>query len=200
MIKTNNRIPLAPIKSALEVLPCDPKIKEIERPTTIVFNYDLLDLTHDLFNLGGRCNNWFVKMFNVLSFLSHEVTPERLYSREFTGKTSPIRFHKHKIEEVSDWPDFLTEQVDFYQIRFGLTNGGIHGLLIDNIFHIIWIDPHHNMYPNENYGGIKRFKRPGECCSYRDKELLKLEEEIKMLKEENKAFEQLFNEVAATKH
>jgi hypothetical protein len=32
------------------------------------------------------------------------------------------------------------------------------------------------MYPDENYGGLKKFDFPGECCSFRNDELKKLED------------------------
>lgn len=167
--------------------PTDPKIKEVEQPATITFHFDLLDLTHEYFNLGGPCNNWFYKMFRFLSLISKEITPERLHSGEFSKP--PLRFHPHKQGETSAWPDIVGvgEQGSFSQFRFGKSDGGIHGILIDNVFHVIWIDPHHNMYPDEKYGGIKRFTQPGECCSYGESELRKLQYENERLEKDNQS-------------
>lgn len=164
------KIPAISFQVQHQLIPQDPKIREVEQQENIMFSFVLLQLEHEYFNLGGTCENWSNTVFRTLSMLSKEVTPERL-RREFSREGSPLRFHRHIKGTTSHWPDNydgLIEQGEFCQIRFGKSSGGIHGILIENIFYAIWIDPQHNMYPNENYGGLKKFDQPKECCSHRE--------------------------------
>ena len=179
-LKNKDRlIPPVTFQTNFSVIPVDPRLKEIEQQENIMFSFVLLDLEHEYFNLGGTCENWTNTVFRIMSLLSKEVTPERL-RREFSKEGSTLRFHRHIKGTTSHWPDSysgLIDQGEFCQVRFGKSNGGIHGLLIDNIFYAIWIDPQHNMYPDQKYGGLKKLKPPETCCSKREELLVELQEE-----------------------
>lgn len=146
----------------------------------LVFSFKFLDLEHEAFNLGGTCINWVNDLFNTLKEVSN-----------ITRKELTIDLISHYRSHVHDWSKLdyhygfgknFYEQVECRQIRIAKSKGGIHGFLIGNVFYIVWLDPHHNLYPDENYGGRKFFKPPETCCGYRDEELKKLREENERLK------------------
>ena len=177
-------IPKASLNGLAKYIPNDPNKKEVEQTDNIIFSFALFEF-HDYFNFGGTCERWVKRMFEVLTMLSKEITPDRL-RYEFSGKTT-LRYHQHVRGKTQFWPTNISEeslnQGEFSQIRFGKGQGGIHGLLLDNVFYVIWVDPHHNMYPDERYGGLKKFSEPGECCKYRDDELEKLNKKVKEYEE-----------------
>ena len=158
--------------------PIDSKSIEILRSREkekIIFSFRFLDFSHPAFNLGGICEKWYPELFNMLSNVSnlnrHEliITHEKIY-----------RCHNHNWDNLDyrfNFDDEFLNQVDCRQIRISKSKGGIHGFLIGNTFYVVWIDPHHNLYPDEKYGGRKFFDSPKTCCSYRDSELYKLKKE-----------------------
>lgn len=78
-----------------------------------------------------------------------------------------------KLDYKYNFDDAFLEQVECRQARISTSQGGIHGFIIGNRFYVVWLDPHHNLYPDERYGGLKIFTPPETCCSYRDVELEK---------------------------
>lgn len=60
-------------------------------------------------------------------------------------------------------PEGYFEQLGEDQcIQFRLSSSGrrVHGFMIDNTFYVLWLDPHHNMYPDQRFGGLKFFNAP----------------------------------------
>ncbi len=71
-----------------------------------------------------------------------------------------------------------------WQIRISKSKGGIHGVFCDNVFYVIWFDPQHNLYPDENHGGLKRIKPPSTCCKDREEIIIQLKNENEKLRNE----------------
>lgn len=73
--------------------------------------------------------------------------------REFqTNKSTAIRIHKHDWKETARPKGFgLKGQFAAYEgWQFQLSaneHGRVHGILVDDTFHIIWLDCDHNLYP-----------------------------------------------------
>lgn len=141
----------------------------------IIFSFRFLDFSNPAFNLGGICEKWYPELFNMLSNVSKLNRHELIITHEKT-----YRCHDHDWDNLDyrfNFDDEFLNQVDCRQIRISKSKGGIHGFLIGNTFYVVWIDPHHNLYPDEKYGGRKFFDPPTTCCSYRDSELEKLKKE-----------------------
>lgn len=155
-------------------------------PSAIAFSFEALEQT-EYFNLDGTCINWSSELFNMMKHVS-SIKKEDLLSGAYAKST--YRVHSH---ENANPPSPLPEGVelkDCYQIRISKSKGGIHGVFYDNIFYIIWLDPLHNMYPDDRYGGLRKVKAGSTCCKDRDDLLVKLQEENEKLREENEYWEQ----------
>lgn len=168
---------------------------------TIRLSFELLDLDHKYFNLGGICPKGINAMFKIMSFITKEITPERLRGPEFVGGKGTIRYHPHDDpKKITDWPPIISQEskdpeIEFCQIRFGKSYGGMHGLLIANIFYVIWLDPQHNMYPDDKYGGLKEYDLPGDCCKVQESLVSKLEEEAASMKSELDEYKSILEEL-----
>lgn len=86
------------------------------------------------------------------------------------------------------------ELKDCYQIRISKSKGGIHGVFNENIFYVIWLDPLHNMYPDDRYGGLRKVKPGSTCCKDRDQIIDQLQESVNKLKEENEMYRETFEQ------
>ena len=170
-----------------------------EETDTILLSFELLDLDHKYFNLAGTCPKGIYTMFKIMSLITKEITPERLHGFEFMDGRGTLRYHPHTSpESVIEWPDIIDPckkdpEVEFSQIRFGKTYGGMHGLLIGNIFYVIWLDPHHNMYPDKKYGGLKILDAPGDCCRIQNDIVSEMSDEIDDLKRQVCEYEELLD-------
>lgn len=152
----------------------DPKLKEVEikkrfpipqneideakrrANSKLVFSYRFLDIKHEAFNLGNVDNKWFVSLLLSLKDISSLTRNELMVDCK-----NRFRAHCHDWNKASYKYDFLDEfleQVECVQYSLSLSNGRVHGFIIGNTFYIYWLDPHHNLYPDDRYGGIKYCK------------------------------------------
>lgn len=155
----------------------------------IVFSFEILERT-EYFNLEGTCNSWPSEMFERFKEIS-KLTVSQLSSRQY--KT--YRFHQHENAKCpSPLPDGV-ELKDIYQIRFGTSKGGVHGILRENCFYVLWFDPLHNMYPDDKYGGLRKIQPPKTCCIEREEEILKLKDELEKVRNEAKEWEELADDL-----
>ena len=158
----------------------------------IVFSFSAYDKT-EFFNLDGTCQNWAADLFDTLKIVS-DITLGRVYAGEYSGHSSTLRIHQHRGVNP---PCQLPNNVDInemWQIRISRSKGGIHGIFVDNVFFVIWMDPQHNMYPDENHGGLKRIKPPSTCCKERESIIDYLKQENEALKRDNAAAIELLEE------
>ena len=117
--------------------------------SAISFSFEALETT-EYFNLDGTCVNWSLELLNMLKDVS-SIKKEDLLNGSYAK--SKYRVHSHEnATPPSKMPDGV-ELKDCYQIRISKSKGGIHGVFNGNIFYVIWLDPLHNMYPDERSGG-----------------------------------------------
>lgn len=153
--------------------------------SAILFSFEALEWT-EYFSLDGTCANWSFELFEMLKKIS-ALKKNELLSGAYAKST--YRIHPHV---NANPPSVLPEGVelkDCYQIRISKSKGGIHGVFYDDVFYIIWLDPLHNMYPNEHYGGLRKIRTGSTCCKDRDEIIEKLQEDNEKLREENKFWE-----------
>ncbi len=160
----------------------------------IIFSFNFLDLNDELFNLGsmkGRsipiCSEWFITLLETLREIS------KLKPNEFRSQRQHYDFHPHDWSKVSKKFNFskeFLEQVDGVQFRLSSSKGRVHGFMIGNRFYVVWLDPHHNLNPDDRYGGIKYYQKPKDCFETLSEENIKLKNEnallLEMLEEKEK--------------
>lgn len=163
----------------------DPNHRERE-VDKIIFSFEPLTY-NKYFNLDMTCANWSSELFNVLKEVS--CIPKK---EIFSGKHKKFRIHNHeKARPPIELPTGINLK-DCHQIRLSKSKGGIHGIFRENIFYVIWLDPLHNMYPDEKYGGLKEVKEPGNCCqTIWENKVKELNEKLEQVEKEKKEYEDL---------
>ena len=157
----------------------------------ILFSFSAIQ-RNEYFNLDGTCQNWASDLFYSLEEAS-EIKLKDVYAGIYSGKNSTLRIHSHKeVKNPCVYPQNVNLE-DMWQIRISKSKGGIHGIFVENVFYIIWFDPQHNLYPDDNHGGLKKITPPSTCCKERDLELEQLKKENKQLKEEIDIYKELIN-------
>lgn len=181
------------IVKANKVSESDSRIKKQSLNITqrgISFSFEILQTT-EYFDLDRTCVNWSVDLFNMLKNVS-SIKKEDLLSGSYAKST--YRVHSH---ENANPPSELPEGVelkDCYQIRISKSKGGIHGVFFDDVFYVIWLDPLHNMYPDEKYGGLRKVRPGSTCCKDREELMEQLQEENNKLSEENQMLNEMLEE------
>ena len=119
----------------------------IQTDDKIKFSFSALE-RNKYFDFDAKHPDWPSKLFDMLKNASN-------YSFEDLKQLKTYRIHQHgNVKPPCQLPNGV-ELKDFYQIRIDKSHGGIHGVLYENIFYVIWLDPLHNLYPDGKYGGLK---------------------------------------------
>ncbi len=144
----------------------------------VIFSFNFLDLEDELFNLGTMkkrsvpiCSEWFMTLLETLKEISN------LKPNELKNQKQHYDYHSHDWNNVTKKFNFsndFLEQVDGVQFRLSSSKGRVHGFMIGNRFYIVWLDPHHNLYPNERYGGTKYYEKPKTCFEKLSEENVRL--------------------------
>ncbi len=168
----------------------------IGRDEKILFSFESIERT-EFFNLDGTCANWSSDLFDALKNAS-EIRISDVYAGKYSGKHSTLRIHQHRdVKKPCSIPQNVKID-DMWQIRISKSKGGIHGVFVENVFFVVWFDPHHNLYPDPNHGGLKKVVPPSTCCKDRDDEIARANDEIVRLKAELDAAEELLAEQRKT--
>lgn len=186
------------IQSKKKSLITQEDIRRIEerKKEEIIFSWRLFDRNHKLFNLGKTEASWFISLVDCLRDVS------KLTVSEFRqqSKRRGLRVHPHDWENASakfNMTDEFFDQNEENCLQFSVSKakGRVHGILIDNIFYIVWLDPHHNLYPpKERNRKVYEPEYPVTDYEILQYEKNELEEELEKIKEDLKTCEQLLDE------
>jgi hypothetical protein len=128
-----------------------PTTREINDADPLYLSFKLLDIfTNEKFHLK-HCEQPYLEKF-VLRL--QELN--RLRIKDFRTYKPEWRNHEIQFAETSEPEGFkqLPEQLRAKEAwQFQLTRaeyGRIHGILMDDIFYIVWIDPCHKLYPADS--------------------------------------------------
>ena len=156
------------------------------------FSFACFDREHDLFNLGDSSNddgvvsgNWFIDLIECL----RSVCNCNIYDL----KTSMHDLHPIEWDKTNATPPKYGEQLEFQQFRINKSKGRIIGFNIDNVFYVMWLDPHHNLTDSEGYGTAKYHYRPQSEHEKNVQKITELEERNAYLMDELKAAEELLS-------
>lgn len=156
------------------------------------FSFACFDRTHELFNLGDNTENgvvnskWFLELLDCLKSVSNKTTAE-------------LKASLHDLHPV-DWsnanasiPD-SGEQCEYWQFRINKSKGRVIGFLIEGVFYVVWLDPHHNLTDSEGYGKATKYRAPISLYENQEVEIQSLKERIAYLEEDNNTYRKLFEE------
>lgn len=120
-------------------------------------SFACLDLDHELFNLGGKAEDktvggkWFLQLLECLKSVSNKTIAELKNS---VHDLHPVDWAKTNVKCPSG------NQGEYWQFRLNKSRGRVIGMLIDGVFYVVWLDPHHNLTDSEGYGKAKKFPKP----------------------------------------
>jgi hypothetical protein len=112
------------------------------------FSFTHLDLRHERFAVVGKDDNYFISVLERLKNISSWTANEFRNTR-----SKSIRSHTIAWEDASEPDGFshLNEQMrQLPAFQFEISSnshGRVHGLLLDNTFYVVWLDPEHKLYP-----------------------------------------------------
>jgi len=140
--------PLAPLSG--EIRP--PKVSERE---TILFSFNYYQCNHSACNAESRDAKYFRDLLNRFGSIG------RLTVKEFTTMHAGINSGAGRIHKIYwDHPKIMQsgfkipqrQDLDENAWQFSVSqheNGRVNGLLIGRVFHVVWLDPEHRLYPRD---------------------------------------------------
>lgn len=178
------------------IIPASEISKELEKISTnkkVIFSFDFLDRYHELFNMGDNKNNplsteigWFLDLLDCLNNVSKMTRSE--FKNNKTYDLHPVNWKGANVSCPTSM-----EQYEWWQFRINKSKGRIIGIFIENCFHIVWLDKHHNLTNSEGYGKESLYKAPLSLYENQKWELSNAYNRIKELEEENSIYKELFD-------
>lgn len=117
---------------------------------TLSFSFQYIDHEHAKFGFSAQEAGYFCKVLERLKNISS------LTALEFTtNRNAALKSHCIEWQTISEPDGFshLNEQFQSYTpYQFAVSrneHGRIHGFFIGNIFHVVWLDPGHQLYPEK---------------------------------------------------
>lgn len=144
------------------------------------FSFACFSREHELFNLGGKADDdtiggrWFLDLMDCLKSVSNKTISEL--------KRSPHDLHPVDWSTTNTTPPNNNEQLEYWQFRINKSKGRVIGFLIDSVFYVVWLDPHHNLTDSAGYGGVDEFMKPKSEYEYQEDRILELKAENETLR------------------
>ena len=122
--------------------------------------------------------------------------------KEISGKKiSELKGSKFDLHPI-DWKNVnmkrpeSSDQLEYWQLRFDKSSGRIVGVKYENIFYVVWLDPHHNTSDSEHYEKAKAYQRPLSTYEIQCQLIEEFNQKIQHLTQENEEYRQTFDEYA----
>lgn len=154
--------------------------KLVEKHSYFSFSFACFDRQHELFNLGDNSSDgtisgkWFLDLLDCLKSVNNMTISDLKKSMH---KLHPIDFRKTNVHSPMS-----NSQLEYWQFRINKTKGRVIGFLIDGIFYVVWLDPHHNLTNSKGYGGVNKYRPALSFYEMQDLKIKNLEEENNHLK------------------
>lgn len=176
-------------------------------------SFEYIDWDSEEFFFHGMLEKYYQKFFDCLSRIQsckqNEIvqgTHQSLRPKSIFNTTTSIResFPEAVLDKIKNklFVQTRDDETSFSQAKEIMANafeislsknyGRIHGFIWNNIFHIVWFDPAHNLYPMKR--GITRHIDAAIVKCFSPEECNRLQEKIKTLQlEYNDLFEAFAN-------
>jgi hypothetical protein len=117
-------------------------------PATVVFCFRYLTQMNPKFAYHRQESNYFCKLLERLQALGGFSGLQLKQSR-----SSALRFHPIDFSETSEPHGFRLAgplgQSEPYQFEISANaHGRVHGVFVGSVFHVVWLDPLHQLYPS----------------------------------------------------
>ena len=99
------------------------------------------------FNVVGCTSVWFDALIERLRAISSLQPQEVLSSRSPALRAHPIEFSRTSEPQGFAHLNPQLRGYTPYQFQLSKEKGRVHGFFIDLVFHVVWLDPHHRLYP-----------------------------------------------------
>lgn len=193
MTKTGSKIKLPPVSvpSAKKAITL-PFNGSAVSEKSFSFSFSCFDHSHELFNLGDSCadgvicGNWFIDLLDCLKNVNTMTVQE--------VKTSTYDLHPVDWDNANAKKPQGADQQEYWQFRINKSKGRVIGILIDGVFYIVWLDPHHNLTDSEGYGKATYYNRGLSIYEQQEQRIQSLIDDNQRLQEELKAAEELLTE------
>lgn len=180
-------------------------------------SFDFIDWESEEFFIHGLSKSYYEHLFDALSDIKKSKSDEIKQQRHpglrpkyihWKGDSTITRhsFHdklkKSLIPQCGKDEEELQKQFeimarDSFELRVTKGHGRIHGFIFDNIFHIVWFDPAHNLFPMKNdKGKVNKIKLPEEIAKVKTfcpKEINRIKELNIQLHEKNQELTELLD-------
>lgn len=125
---------------------------------SLSFSFARFDRTHKLFNLADIKDACFLDLFDCFKSVCNKTIPELKNSMH---DLHPIDWDTTK---ANTQPPNGYEDYEYWQFRLNKTRGRVVGFIVDSVFYIVWLDPHHNFTDSEGHEPAR--KRPAPKSEY----------------------------------
>lgn len=161
---------------------------------SFAFSFACFDRSHKLFNLGDEApdgvvsGKWFLDMLDCLKTVSNKKISEL---KGTMYDLHPIDWAKANASAPTGY-----EHLEYWQFRINKSRGRVIGFKIDNMFYVVWFDPHHNLTDSEGYGTATKYRAPESEYESIQREIEDLRGQVTYLKGELEAAEELLDKKA----
>jgi hypothetical protein len=178
-------------------------------------SFEYMDWSTQEFFFHGLEQSFYIKFFECITQIKKSIEKDILEQTHPSLKPKSIfnkpgtkdEFPPSVIDKVADklfletrdWDWAKDEAVSIttrraFEVRVAKSYGRIHGFIWNNIFHVVWVDPAHNLYPLNEYG-VRNQKDYATVKSFFGEEVIRLRNELKNLQER---YDELYAEWAKT--
>jgi len=190
----------------------DAKIVSDEK---LKISFEYISLGSEEFFFHGLEQEYYVKFFECITQIKKSVEKDILEQTHpslkpksiFNKKGTKDEFPSSVINKVADKIFLETRNRDeansqaksittkrAFEVRVTRSYGRLHGFIWNNIFHVVWVDPAHNLYPLNKYG-IRKQEDYATVKAFSGDEVVRLKDELKNLQEQ---YDELFSEWASS--
>lgn len=114
----------------------------------ISFSFRYLDKRHSKFDYAGRESAYFCKVIERISSICDMTLSEVLTNRSSSMRAHPIDWSKtSEPDGFSSLNQQLRESTPYQFSISSNEHGRVHGFFLGNVFHVVWLDHKHRLYP-----------------------------------------------------
>lgn len=166
-------------------------------------SFEYIDLSTEIFFFHGLDQSYYSKFFECITEIKKSVEkdileqthtsliPKSIFNQKGTQNEFPSAVvqrvadklfaeSKNKESSINEATAITSRRA--FEVRVAKSYGRIHGFIWNNVFHVVWIDPAHNLYPQNKYG-IRGQRDYATVKTFSGDELIRLRDELKNLQE-----------------